>query len=315
MKNVVITGACGQIAYHLIFSLLKGEVFGQCKVRLHLIDLEALQEKLEGIVMEIEDCAFPLLDKVNIFTDKALDKGFHNADFVFLVGASPRTEGMERSGLLIKNAEIFKTQGKALDNARQDCQVLVVGNPCNTNCLIVMNHCKTIPDNQFYAMSMLDENRARFQIAKLGQKDISKVHAYIYGNHSATQYPDYENSGVDVDDKHYQSLIAMLQVRGAEVIKKRGASSAASASHAAIATAHHLNNPSNALFSVASVSKGDYNAPDNLIVSMPHIHKESGVEVHSDFKHSDRAKKYMQASYDELQAEYEQIKAMGLLDA
>lgn len=315
MVKVAVTGACGQIAYQLIFSLLKGEVFKDQPISLRLIDIDSMVDKLKGLVMEIEDVASPLLLDIQALGDNELDKGFKDVDFVFLVGASPRTSGMERSDLLGKNGKIFKTQGKALsDYANSDCKVLVVGNPCNTNALIAMHHAKNISNTQFFAMTMLDEHRARHQIAKYTQKSISEVSVYIYGNHSATQYPDFENSDVDASDIWYtDEFIPIIQRRGASVIEQRGASSAASAAHAAIRTAYHLVNPSETIFSIASCSKGDYGSPRGLLVSMPHINN-GNIEVYKDFKHSDLAKALMQKSFDELSLEYEQVKSMGLLD-
>lgn len=314
MVTVAVTGACGQIAYHLIFSLLKGEVFGDEKITLHLIDIKDVQTKLQSVVMEIEDCAFSRLEKVKIFDSDNLQEGFKDIDFAFLVGASPRLEGMERSDLLAKNGEIFKAQGKALSNyAKPSCKVLVVGNPCNTNCLVAMHHAKNIPNEQFFAMMMLDEHRARTQIANHVNKPLSDIQVYVYGNHSATQYPDYENANVEPDDWYLDTLLPMVQQRGAEVIKMRGASSAASAAHAAITTAYHLVNPTDQLFSVASVL-GGYNSPKGLIVSMPHTHSKEGIKVHEGFEHSESAKALIQKSYEELMQEHEQVKSMGLLD-
>lgn len=315
MVKVAVTGAAGQIAYQLIFSLLKGEVFKDEMLSLRLIDIEPMVDKLKGLVMEIEDVASPLLSDVQALGDHALDKGFKDVDFVFLVGASPRTAGMERSDLLAKNGEIFKIQGKALSEyANPNCKVLVVGNPCNTNALIAMHHAKNIPNTQFFAMTMLDEHRARFQVAKYTKKTISDVNVYIYGNHSATQYPDFENSGVDVNDSWYKEVfIPMIQTRGASVIEQRGASSAASAAHAAVRTAYHLVNASDTIFSIASCSNGDYGAPEGLLVSMPHINNGK-IEVYKDFMHSNEAKALIQKSFDELSSEYEQVKSMGLLD-
>lgn len=312
MVRVAITGAAGQIAYQLIFSVLKGEVFGEKKIALTLIDIN--QEKLQGVLMEVEDCHFPHLESIAIYTDQELDKGFKDIDFAFLVGASPRTEGMERADLLTRNGEIFKTQGKALSQyAKQSVQVLVVGNPCNTNCLVAMHHAKNIPHENFYAMTMLDEHRATYQANKyLG---ISDAKVYIYGNHSATQYPDFENMGMEAQgDWWINTFVPMIQTRGAEVIKKRGASSAASAAHAAITTARCLTEKTTKPFSVARVSNGEYGSPKGLIVSLPYCYQDGQLVVKSGFSHSERAKAMMQASFSELQEEYDQVKEMGLLD-
>ena len=193
--KVAVTGAAGQIAYQLIFSLLKGEVFGDQKVQLHLIDIPQAMGAVSGVMMEIEDCAMPLLHSVEAFSSEQLNKGFNDIDFAFLIGASPRKAGMERSDLLEANAKIFIEQGKALsEHAKQSVNVLVVGNPCNTNCLIAMKFAKNIPNQQFYAMTMLDQHRAMQQIAIKEQVSIDDLSpCFIYGNHSATQYPDVEN--------------------------------------------------------------------------------------------------------------------------
>lgn len=313
--KVVITGAAGQIAYQLIFSLLKGEVFGDEKISLSLIDISASLSVLEGVVMEIEDCAFTRLESVSIHADTELEAGFKDADFVFLVGASPRKEGMERSDLLVKNGEIFKQQGQMLSKvAKPTVKVLVVGNPCNTNCLIAMRHAKNIPNTQFFAMTMLDEHRARYQLAKHDGLDIEKTEVFIYGNHSATQYPDFEQCAKEPNDDWFETtFVPMIQTRGAEVISQRGASSAASAAHAAIKTAYYLVNPSDQVFSVASCSQGEYDSPEGMIVSMPHVHTDQ-IAVKEGFSHSEKAKQWMQASYDELLEEYAKVEELGLLD-
>lgn len=315
MTRIVVTGAAGQIAYHLLFSLASGKVFGDQQIHLHLVDIEAMTEKLESVVMELEDCAFPLLQSVSIFNDSDLDAAFKDIDFAFLVGASPRQKGMERSDLLAKNGEIFKQQGIALSHyAKTTVKVLVVGNPCNTNCLIAMHHAKNIPNTQFFAMTLLDEHRARTQIAKYTGRDVADVAVSIYGNHSNTQYPDIENAGVDTTDSWYETVfIPMIQNRGAAVIAKRKASSAASAAYAAVVSAQCLVQPSSRIFSIASISNGQYGAPKGLIVSFPHIH-DTGVQIKEGYQHSALAKSYINSSYQELQSEYEQVKALGLLD-
>lgn len=317
--RVAITGAAGQIAYQLIFSLLKGEVFGDRAIHLHLIDIEPFLSNLKGVMMEIEDCAFERLLSVNSFASHQLDQAFKDIDFAFLIGASPRKAGMERSDLLEKNGEIFKEQGEALSEyAKPSVEVLVVGNPCNTNCLIASSHAKNIPHEQFFAMTMLDENRARMQIAIKENISLSDVgQCFIYGNHSATQYPDYENikHKTDTNDAWWQeAFVPMIQTRGAEVIKARGASSAASAAHAAIKTAHLIVNRSKSAFSVARISNGEYGSPQGLIVSMPTYFDGSSWQTDTAYEHSEVAKRFIAKSYEELQSEYEQVKALGFID-
>lgn len=317
--RVAVTGAAGQIAYQLIFSLLKGEVFGDRAIHLHLIDIEPALANVKGVMMEIEDCAFERLTSVQGFASDQLDQGFKAIDFAFLIGASPRKAGMERSDLLEKNGEIFKEQGEALSQyAKSSVEVLVVGNPCNTNCLIASHHAKNIPSEQFFAMTMLDENRARMQIAiKEGVALADVGQCFIYGNHSATQYPDYENTkhSVDMQDAWWQDdFVPIIQTRGAAVIKARGASSAASAAHAAIKTAHFIVSKSKASFSVARVSSGEYGSPEGLVVSMPTYFDGNGWQTDTKYQHSEIAKRYIEASYQELQSEYEQVKVLGFID-
>lgn len=317
--RVAVTGAAGQIAYQLIFSLLKGEVFGERAIHLHLIDIEPFMGNLQGVIMEIEDCAFERLLSVKSFASNQLDQGFKDIDFAFLIGASPRKAGMERSDLLEKNGEIFKEQGEALSEyAKQSVEVLVVGNPCNTNCLIASHHAQSIPQEQFFAMTMLDENRARMQIAIKEGVALNDVgQCFIYGNHSATQYPDYENTKhtVDTNDAWWQDeFVPMIQTRGAEVIKARGASSAASAAHAAIKTAHLIVNRSKVPFSVAKVSNGEHGSPSGLVVSMPTYYDGSSWQSDTKYPHSEIAKRLIEKSYQELQSEYEQVKALGFID-
>lgn len=319
--NIAVTGAAGQIAYQLIPSILKGEVFGlDTRVSLRLIDVPGAISRVEGVIMELEDGAYPLLSSVLACSDDELDIGFKDIDFAFLVGSMPRQKGMERSDLLEKNGKIFTKQGAALGRyAKQSVNVLVVGNPCNTNCLIAMHHAASIPNGQFYAMTMLDEHRARTQAAKHLQVSIQDLEGlHIYGNHSATQYPDYENiringQSIDYDDWFDTTLVPMIQQRGAEVIKARGASSAASAAHAAITTAKHIVNQSVVPFSVAKISQGEYQSPIGLIVSMPCVFENGICQAFNGYRHSSKALEYMTRSYDELRHEYELVQRMGLI--
>lgn len=317
--TVAVTGACGQIAYQLIPSLLKGEVFGDKLINLHLVDIPGLEDKLNGVMMEIEDCAFEWLQSVHCYSSDLLDKAFHDIDFAFLIGAMPRTKGMERSDLLSRNGAIFKEQGEALSKfAKKSVKVLVVGNPCNTNCLIAAHHAKDIPNEQFFAMTMLDENRAKYQLAKrLGVHSSDVQQLFIYGNHSATQFPDFENSGMQVnveDSWWYETYVPMIQNRGASVINARGASSAASAAHAAVQTARNLVLESPQPFSVAKYSKGEAGSPKGLIVSMPCYFEEGECMVDDQYAHSLEAQKLINLSYSELEEEFNQVKALGLLE-
>jgi len=281
--RVAITGAAGQIGYSLLFRIATGEVFGPNQpVILHLIEVDVpeILEKLKGTVMEIEDCAFPLLK--GIVATGNLDEGFKDVNWCLLVGAAPRKAGMERKDLLGANGKIFVGQGKAIQKqAASDVRVLVVGNPCNTNALICMNNAPNVSRDRFFAMTRLDENRAKAQLAKKASVDTTAVtNLAIWGNHSSTMYPDFFNARIGtrpVPDiiKHTEWLekdfINTVQQRGAAIIKARGASSAASAANAAIDTVRSLVNPTPAgdWNSVAICSDGSYGIEKGLLFSYP----------------------------------------------
>jgi malate dehydrogenase len=279
--TVSITGAAGQIGYALLFRIASGAVFGADQpVNLRLIEVEGAMPALQGVVMELEDCAFPLLREVTPTAD--LDEGFRDANWALLVGSVPRKAGMERGDLLGINGKIFTGQGQAIArNAAKDIRVLVVGNPCNTNALIAMNNAAGVPKERFFAMTRLDENRAKSQLAKKAGVHHSKVtNLCIWGNHSATQYPDFTNAKIDgapVSEKISDTgwlqgeFIKTVQQRGAAIIAARGASSAASAANAAIDTVKSLITPTPAgdWFSVAVHSDGSYGIEKGLIASMP----------------------------------------------
>jgi malate dehydrogenase len=279
--TVSITGAAGQIGYALLFRIASGFVFGPDQpVNLRLIEIEPGMAALAGVMMELDDCAFPLLHSVVGTSD--LNEGFKGANWALLVGSVPRKAGMERNDLLGINGKIFTGQGKAIArNAAKDIRVLVVGNPCNTNCLIAMSNAEGVPKDRFFAMTRLDENRAKSQLAKKASVHQSKVtNLCIWGNHSATQYPDYTNAKINgrpVSDviSHVAWLkgdfISTVQQRGAAIIKARGASSAASAANAALDTVKSLITPTPAgdWHSVAVCSDGSYGIEKGLIASMP----------------------------------------------
>src|SRR6266850_5535905 len=279
--KVAVTGAAGQIGYSLLFRIASGEMFGPDQpVTLHLIEIPAALNALEGVVMELHDCAFPLLQSIVPTAD--LDEGFRDINWALLVGSVPRKAGMERKDLLGANGKIFVGQGKAIQkNAAADVRVLVVGNPCNTNALICMNNAPGVPKERFFAMTRLDENRATAQLAQKASVDTTAVtNLAIWGNHSATMYPDFFNARIGtrpVPDviKHTEWLekdfIATVQQRGAAIIKARGLSSAASAANAAIDTVRSLVNPTPAgdWFSVGVHSDGSYGIEKGLIFSYP----------------------------------------------
>ncbi|MDC3180951.1 malate dehydrogenase [Gammaproteobacteria bacterium] len=320
--RVAITGAAGQIGYHLAYAVARGEVFLDQRVTLVLVDLPSTINAMQGVKMEIEDGAMSAVASVEVRTTDELTDAFEGLDFIFLVGAFPRQKGMERRDLLEKNAQIFIETGQALSKANPSCQVLVVGNPCNSNCLIVSKHARHLPKEQFFAMTMLDQNRAEFQLAKkagVGVSDITDM--YIYGNHSATQFPDFYHAKVKqvqanlvLDESWLKAVfLKTVQQRGAEVIKKRGASSAASAARAASQTAALIFNKSQEPFSVAMISDGAYDSPAGLVVSMPYHFQDGRFTPVLGLKHNDHAKHCMQRSYQELIDEYEQLKTLGVL--
>ncbi|MCX8494885.1 MAG: malate dehydrogenase [Akkermansiaceae bacterium] len=279
--TVSITGAAGQIGYALLFRIASGFVFGPDQpVNLRLIEIEPGLPALQGVMMELDDCAFPLLNEVVGTAD--LDEGFKDANWCLLVGSVPRKAGMERADLLGINGKIFTGQGQAIArNAAKDVRVLVVGNPCNTNALIAMNNATGICKYRFFAMTRLDENRAKSQLAQKAGVHQSKVtNLCIWGNHSATQYPDFTNAKIDgrpatevITDTEWLKgeFIATVQQRGAAVIKARGLSSAASAANAALDTVKSLITPTpeGDWFSVAVCSDGSYGIEEGLMASMP----------------------------------------------
>jgi len=275
--KVAVTGAAGQIGYALLFRIASGQMFGPDQpLILHLIEIPPALGALDGVVMELHDCAFPLLESVVPTAD--LNEGFRDVSWALLVGSIPRKAGMERKDLLGINGKIFIGQGQAIEkNAAADVRVLVVGNPCNTNCLIAMTNAKEIPRDRWFAMTRLDENRARAQLAQKAGVGIGSVtNMTIWGNHSSTQYPDFYNAKIDnrpaneviADEKWLKDeFIASVQQRGAAVIKARGLSSAGSAANAVIDTVFSLTNdtPGNDWHSVAVCSDGSYDVEKGLI--------------------------------------------------
>jgi malate dehydrogenase len=289
--RVAVTGAAGQIGYSLLFRIASGAMLGpDTPVILQLLEITPALGALEGVKMELDDCAFgPLVDVV--CTDKA-DVAFGDADIALLVGAMPRKDGMERSDLLNANGGIFKPQGQAIGaNAKKDVKVLVVGNPANTNALIAMNNAKGIDPRQFTAMTRLDHNRAVTQIAqKLGRPVTSVKKMTIWGNHSTTQYPDLFHCEVDgknaaslVNDQKWldETYIPTVAKRGAAIIKARGLSSAASAANAAIDHIHSWvkGTPEGDWVSMAIPSDGSYGVPEGLISSFPCVCKNGKYEI------------------------------------
>ena len=279
--RVAVTGAAGQIGYSLLFRIASGAMFGpEQPVILHLIEIEPALPALGGVVMELQDCAFPLLKGIVATAD--LDAGFSGVNWALLVGSVPRKQGMERKDLLGINGKIFIGQGRAIEkNAAPDVRILVVGNPCNTNCLIAMSNAPGIPRDRWFAMTRLDENRAKMQLALRAGVDVTAVsNLAIWGNHSATMYPDFYNARIDsrpatevIGDTEWLQgeFIATVQQRGAAIIKARGLSSAASAANAVVDTVASLCTPTREgdWYSVAIHSTGQYEIESGLITSFP----------------------------------------------
>jgi malate dehydrogenase len=324
--HVTVTGAAGQIGYSLLFRLASGQVFGpDTEVVLHLLEIEPAMKALEGVVMELDDCAFPQL--AGIEATSSLKHAFTNTNWALLVGSVPRKAGMERGDLLKVNGGIFKPQGEAIsENAASDVRILVVGNPCNTNCLIARSNAKDVDADRWFAMTRLDQNRAEIQLAKkagMPVKDVKNV--AIWGNHSATQFPDFANATVggkptlDVISDHdwlRGEFITTVQKRGAAIIEARGASSAASAANAAIDTVVSLVNPTpdDNCASVAVTSHGEYGVPAGLTFGLPITSDGKGSwKVKEGFTIDDFAKDRIKVTTDELLAERDEVRALGLI--
>jgi malate dehydrogenase len=313
--TVAVTGAAGQIGYALLFRIASGQMFGSDQpLRLHLIEIPSVLGALEGVVMELNDCAFPLVEAAIPTAD--LDEGFRDVNWALLVGSVPRKAGMERKDLLGINGKIFIGQGQAIQkNAAADVRVLVVGNPCNTNCLIAMNNAKDIPSDRWFAMTRLDENRARAQLAhKAGVAITSVTNITIWGNHSSTQYPDFYNARIDgrpanevIGDEKWlnEDFIATVQQRGAAVIKARGLSSAASAANAVVDTVVSLTNdtPGDDWHSVAVCSDGSYGVERGLISSFPARVRRGKLEIVQGLPINDFSRAKIDASIAELKDE------------
>ena len=321
--KVAVTGAAGQIGYAMLFRLASGAVFGRdTAVELRLLELEQTLPALEGVKMELDDCAFPLLE--NIVTTSDADHAFKGVDWALLVGSVPRKAGMERNDLLKVNGGIFVGQGKAINqNAGRNVRIVVVGNPCNTNCLIAMNNAPDIPRERWFAMTALDENRAKSQLAwKAGAPVRDVTNMTIWGNHSATQYPDFTNalikgmpaSQVIKDEEWLKGdFIKTVQQRGAEIIKARGASSAASAANAALDTITRVITPTGKgdWFSAAIPSDGSYGVTQGLIFSYPLRSSGNGdYEVVQGIELDEFSQQKIQATREELEMEREAVKKL-----
>ncbi|CAM2069585.1 malate dehydrogenase [Sulfidibacter corallicola] len=318
--KVAVTGAGGQIGYSLVFRIASGELFGpDTKVVLSLLEIPQAVKALEGLAMELQDCAFETLAGIEINSDA--QAGFDGVNWAILVGAKPRGPGMERKDLISENGPIFTGQGKALQRGAADMRCVVVGNPCNTNALIAAKNAGDVPFNRFSAMTMLDENRARYQLAAKAGVDISQVrNMTIWGNHSATQYPDFFNATIggkkatDVITDHewlQGEFITTVQKRGAAIISARGKSSAASAANAALDHVKNFTRPTEDgnWFSAAVPSDGSYGVEEGLIFSFPLRTKEDGsYEIVQGLAHNDFAQEKLAKTQEELKQEREVVK-------
>jgi len=320
--RVAVTGAAGQIGYSLLFRIASGQVFGPDQpVILHLVEIPPAMSALDGVHMELDDCAFPTLAGVVKADSDHLNDGFGDCNWVLCVGSVPRGKGMERADLIRINGPIFTSTGKAIsDSAASDVRVLVVGNPCNTNCLIAMNNAPKVPDDRWYAMTMLDQNRAVSQLAQKSGKPVSAVsNMTIWGNHSATQYPDFYNAKIDgkpaadvIGDEAWLQgdFISTVQKRGAAIIEARGASSAASAANAIIDTVKAVSNPTAAgtTFSAAVCSDGSYGVDSGLISSFPLTSDGKNWKIVQGQDHNEFAQAKVDATVAELKEERDTVK-------
>ena len=317
--RVTVTGAAGQISYGLLFRIASGDMLGPDQpVILQLLEIPPAMNALNGVVMELDDCAFPLLKGI-VATDDP-NVAFKDSDFALLVGAMPRKKGMERKDLLTANSKIFSVQGKAInDNAKKDIRVLVVGNPANTNALITMANAPTIKHGNITAMTRLDHNRAISQLAtQTGADSTAITKLTIWGNHSATQYPDISQTQIDgkaasdaVEDGWYkETFIPTVQKRGAAIIEARGLSSAASAANAAIDHMRTwvMGTDANDWVSMGIPSDGSYGITEGLIYSFPVTCKDGEYEIVQGLEVSDFSRQKMDATMKELEEERDEVK-------
>jgi malate dehydrogenase len=317
--TVSLTGSSGNIGYAMAFRIASGEMLGKDQpVILNLIDIPEMEAKLLGVKMELEDCAFPLLHKIN--TTSNMSVGFKDADCALLVGSKPRSKGMERGDLLKINGKIFIETGKALsDNAKKTCKTLVVGNPANTNCLIAMKHAKNIPNENFNAMTRLDHNRALAQLAIKCNTHLSGIERLtIWGNHSSTMYPDVHYAKIGGKDalslighEWYEKIfIPEVAKRGAAIINARGASSAASAANAAIDHMRDWVLGTKKWVSMSIPSTGQYGVPKDIIYSYPCTVENGKAIIVPGLELNDFSKKMMKITADELLSERQEIESM-----
>jgi len=323
--HVTVTGAAGQIGYALLFRIASGQLLGPDQpVVLRLLEIEPALPSLNGVCMELDDCAFPLLAGIEPTSD--LKTAFDGSSWALLVGSIPRKAGMERGDLLSVNGGIFGPQGQAINaHAASDIRVLVVGNPCNTNCLIARENAPDVPADRWFAMTRLDENRARTQIAQKAGAPVGTVtNLAIWGNHSATQFPDYAHARVGgtpvpeviTDEAWLQGpFLETVQKRGAAVIEARGASSAASAANAAIDSVNSVWRPTegDSFHSLAVVSRGEYGAPEGLQFGFPVRSTGDAWSVVEGIEHDAFAQDRIRITTEELVAERDEVRKLGLI--
>jgi malate dehydrogenase len=317
--RVAVTGAAGQISYSLLFRLASGEVFGpDVAVSLQLIEIEPAMKALEGVAMELDDCAFPLLRSLELTSD--LSKGFNGVNWALLIGSVPRKAGMERSDLLSVNGGIFKPQGQAIAaHADSDVRVVVVGNPCNTNAMIARSHAPEIAPERFFAMMRLDQNRAMTQLARKASVGVGSVsNVAIWGNHSSTQFPDFFHAKIDghevtevISDSDWLKgeFLSTVQKRGAAIIDARGASSAASAANGVVDTVQSIITPTTPgdWVSLAVVSHGEYDVPEGLQFGFPVVSDGTTWSVVEGLEHTAWAHEKIAASIAELESERDDV--------
>jgi malate dehydrogenase len=322
--KVTVTGAAGQIGYALLFRIASGEMLGTDQpVELRLLEIPDALPAAEGTAMELVDCAFPLLSKIDISADPA--EAFDGVNVALLVGARPRGKGMERADLLEANGAIFKPQGEALNaGAADDVRILVVGNPANTNCLIAKSHAPDIPAERFTAMMRLDHNRALAQLANKLEVPVTEISKLaVWGNHSTTQYPDITHADVGTDNAWAKvgdeawiadEFIPTVAKRGAAIIEARGASSAASAANAAIDHVHDwVLGTDGAWVSMAVPSDGSYDIPEGIICGYPVTCSGGAYEIVTDLEIDDFSRGRIDASVAELQEERDSVQKQGLI--
>ncbi len=320
--RVAVTGAAGNIGYAMVFRLASGEIFGPDQpVIVHLVEIPPAMSALDGVEMELDDCAFPTLAGVVKADSDHLEDGFADCNFVLCVGSVPRGKGMERADLIRVNGPIFTSTGKAIGAAAaDDVRILVVGNPCNTNCLIAMANAPDVPRDRWFAMTRLDQNRAMTQLAQKAGVPVADVkNVTIWGNHSTTQYPDFYHATIGgkpatevIKDENWlkNDFIATVQKRGAAVIEARGASSAASAANAALGSIKSIINPTPAgeTFSNAMASDGSYGIDEGLIFGFPLTSDGGSCTIVPGQEHNEFGQQKLQATLEELRSERDTVK-------